>query len=71
MDSAKNFYPEIIYLWEKISDNFEAQRIIALFQNAKVQIIRNQKLIHPDSSSTAEALKKSKKFLCLATHHHL
>lgn len=65
MDSAKNFYPEIIYLWDKICDNFEAQKIISLFKDAKVQILKSQKLIYPDNLSIAGALKKSKKILML------
>lgn len=65
MDTAKKFKPDTIYLWDKISDNFEAQRIINLFKNAEVKIIKNQKFAHPSSLSAAQALQSSKKILML------
>ena len=65
VDSAKNFKPETIYLWDKISNSFEAQRIISLFKDAEVKIVKNQKLPHFGTLSTAQALQNSKKILML------
>jgi spore photoproduct lyase len=65
LDTAKNFKPDKILLWDKVSDNFEAQRIINLFKNAEVQIIKNQKPRYSKSISMAEALQNSKKTLMI------
>jgi len=65
VDTAKNFKPDKILLWDKAADNFESQRIINLFKNTKVEIIKNQRLNYPNSLSTAEALQKSKKILMI------
>ncbi|MCE5340543.1 MAG: hypothetical protein LLF92_05370 [Planctomycetaceae bacterium] len=67
MDAAKNFKPDVIYLWNRISDNFEARRIISLFKNTEVKIIKNQKLTHSDALSSAEVLLKSKKVLMIGS----
>jgi len=64
VDSAKNFKPEIIYLWEKVSDSFEAQRIINSFQPVEVKIIKTQKLLY-FNLSMAQSLAQSKKVLMI------
>ncbi|PKL47208.1 MAG: hypothetical protein CVV39_06135 [Planctomycetes bacterium HGW-Planctomycetes-1] len=65
MDTAKNFKPDKILLWEKILNDSESQRIIRSFQNTEVEIIKDQRLNHPKSVSAAEALRKSKKILMI------
>lgn len=65
MDTARIFKPDIILLWEKASDNFESQRIISLFNNTEVKIIKNQKLDYSGSTPITEALQKSKKILMI------
>lgn len=65
MDTAKNFKPDIILLWNKVSDSFEAQRIISLFKNADVKIIKEQKLKYAEPIPAEMALRKSKKTLMI------
>jgi len=65
VDTAKNFKPDRILLWDKAADSFEAQRIINLFKDAEVEIIKNQRLNYPKSLSMSEALQKSKKILMI------
>jgi hypothetical protein len=59
VDAAKNFKPDKILLWDKASDNLESQRIINLFKNAEVKIVKNQKLNYFSSLFMAEALQNS------------
>lgn len=64
MDIAKNFKPETILLWEKVSDQPEAQRIINMFPSANVKLIEYQRL--PEiNMSPSEALLKSKRTLMI------
>lgn len=42
MDTAKNFKPRTILLWQKVSEHPEAQRIIKMFPLANIHIIKNQ-----------------------------
>ena len=63
MDTAKNFKPDIILLWDKAADSFESQRIINLFKDVEVTIIKNQKLNYFSSLPMSEALRNSKKIL--------
>ena len=65
MDTAKNYKPEKILLWDKTADNFESQRIISLFRNAEVEIIKNQKLSYSSRLSMVKALQDSKKILMI------
>ncbi|MFA6185963.1 MAG: spore photoproduct lyase family protein [Phycisphaerae bacterium] len=65
MDTAKNFNPDTILLWDKVSGSFEAQRIISLFKNAEVKIITEQKLKYAEPISAELALRKSKKTLMI------
>lgn len=65
MDTAKNFKPDKILLWDKASDSFETQRIISLFKNTPVKIIKSQKMDYSDPKSITETLQKSKKILMI------
>jgi spore photoproduct lyase len=42
MDSARHYEPHTILLWKKVAEQVEAQRLIALFPSAQVQIIDRQ-----------------------------
>ena len=64
MDTAKIFKPNTILLWEQISNQPEARRIISMFPNAKVKIIKHQRTPVSDMSP-ANALLSGKRTLML------
>jgi len=65
MDIAKTFKPKTIFLWQKIADNPEAQRIIRLFPSAQVRIIEHQRKPHSAEMSAAQALLAGKRTLMI------
>jgi len=65
MDTAKNFKPQTILLWEKVAKNPEAQRIINLFPSATVKLIKHQRIKLAPNVSAGQALCKSKRILMI------
>jgi len=65
MDIAKQFKPDTILLWKKISDDPQAQQIIRMFGDSSVSLIDNQKITPHNKISPAQAVIKGKKTLML------
>ncbi len=65
MDTAKQFKPETILLWNKVADEPEAQRIINLFPSAKVELIKQQRYTKPKSIFAGKALVAGKRILMI------
>ena len=65
MDKARTFKPKTIWLWQKVADDPEAQRIIELFPSADVRVIKQQ--INPPlpKMSPAQALLAGKRTLMI------
>ena len=65
MDRARKFRPKTIFLWEKVADNPEAQRIVKLFPSADIQLIKQQKNPLLLNISPAQALLAGKRTLMI------
>jgi hypothetical protein len=65
MDIARTFKPKMILLWRKVAEHPEAQRIMALFPSAKVQLINQQRWLPSPDMSPSQALLTGKKTLLI------
>ena len=65
MDIAKKFKPEKIFLWQKVVNHPEAERIIKLFPYAKVHIISKQRQVPLPNMSPGKALLTGRKTLMI------
>lgn len=65
MDKARKFRPKTIFLWQKISDDPEALRIVELFPSADVRVIQRQTSPPLPHMSMARALLAGKRTLMI------
>ncbi|MHC4116013.1 MAG: SPL family radical SAM protein [Planctomycetota bacterium] len=65
MDTAKQFKPETMLLWEQVAEHPEAQRILGLFPAANVQLIKHQRSSFPSDVSRSQALLAGKRTLMI------
>lgn len=65
MDIAKTFKPQTILLWRKVANHPEAQRILALFPKALVQIVQQQRVSPPSNLSEGQAMLAGKRTLLI------
>jgi spore photoproduct lyase len=65
VDTAKKFKPKTILLWQKVSGNPEAQRIVKMFPAANVQVIKHQRRPPLLDVSPAKALLAGKRILMI------
>ncbi len=65
MDIAKSYRPKTILLWQRISDDAEAQRILNLFPSAEVRLIKRQRYSPASNLSLGRAPLEGKKTLMI------
>ncbi|MDD5326872.1 MAG: hypothetical protein PHY02_03545 [Phycisphaerae bacterium] len=65
MDTARKFKPKTILLWQKVSEYPEARRIVKMFPEADVQVIKHQRKPHFLDMSPAKALLAGKRILMI------
>ncbi len=65
MDTAKKFKPQIILLWEKNTGHPEAERIIKMFPEVPVKLIKHQRMPIAKDLSTGQVLLKGKRTLMI------
>ncbi|MFA5239100.1 MAG: spore photoproduct lyase family protein [Phycisphaerae bacterium] len=65
MDTARKFNPKTILLWQKVSEHPEARRIVKMFPEADVQVIKHQRKPPFLDMPPAKALLAGKRILMI------
>lgn len=65
VDTARTFKPKTILLWHKVAEHPEAQRIVNLFSNADVKLIKHQRMRIAPHMSSGQALIHGKRTLMI------
>ncbi len=65
MDTAQAFKPSTIFLWRKVQEREEAQRIVGLFPQTPVQIVDRQRLVGPTQHSRSHHIVAGKRILMI------
>ena len=65
MDTAKAFKPGTILLWRKVQRDFEAERILRMFPEARVEIVDRQRLASVPGQRNGHPLVAGKRILMI------
>jgi len=65
MDTARAFRPSTILLWGKVQRHPEAQRIVAMFPEARVEIVDRQRLAHVPEPGRRNPVAAGKRILMI------
>lgn len=65
MDTAKEFKPQTIFLREKIADHPEAMRIVELFPETSVKLVKHQRIPLRNDEPAGLALRRGKRILMI------
>ncbi len=65
MDTARAFRPRTILLWRKVQRHPEARRIVAMFPEARVEVVDRQRLTHVPGTGRRNPVTAGKRILMI------
>ena len=65
MDTARAFKPSVIFLWRKVQGDAEAERILRLFPEARVEVVDRQRLTHSPGPGRRNPVVSGKRILMI------